>query len=221
MRAQLITGGVAAVGFLIVVIGAAMLASQFRFRQRAGTAQGTITALRAVATGGSELGTGLVYRPTVRFTTAAGEDIEVESRTGTNPAAGQVGNVVTVRYDPADPRRFSITSTARAMGCVAWALILLGGLIFVVAALILAAIAKLRGEASRACFRIAVARLGGDIYSRRREPAHGADVADVGGGVRPARAARPLAVSSPAADEPVGAGRNRPAALRPDLEPAA
>jgi hypothetical protein len=142
VQAQLITGGIAAVGFLIVVIGAAMLASRFRFRRRADTTQGTITALRAVATGGSELGTGLVYRPTVRFTTADGETVEVESRTGTNPAPGKVGEAVTVRYDPADPRRFSITSTSRASGCVAWALILFGALIFVVAALILAAIAK-------------------------------------------------------------------------------
>lgn len=147
MQAQLITGGIAAVGFLIVVIGGAMLASQFRFRQRAGTAQGTITALRAVAAGGSGagmsgLGTGLVYRPTVRFTTAAGQTLEAESPTGTNPAPGQVGNAVTVSYDPADPNRFSVTATARSSGCIAWALILLGGLIFVLAALILATIAK-------------------------------------------------------------------------------
>lgn len=147
MQAQLITGGIAAVGFLIVVIGGAMLASQFRFRHRAGTAQGTITALRAVATGGSGagmsgMGTGLVYRPTVRFTTADGQTLEVESPAGTNPAPGHVGNVVTVSYDPADPNRFSVTSTARASGCVAWALILLGGLIFVLAALILATIGK-------------------------------------------------------------------------------
>jgi Protein of unknown function (DUF3592) len=142
VQAELATGGVAAVGFLVVVIGAAMLASRFRFQQRAGLAQGTITALRAVSAGGPELGTGLVYRPTVRFTTAAGQDVEVESRAGTNPAPGQVGAVVSVRYDPADPRRFSITSTARASGCVAWALIVLGGLIFVMAALALAVIAK-------------------------------------------------------------------------------
>jgi hypothetical protein len=142
VQAQLVTGGIAAVGFLIVVLGAAMLASQFRFRRRADITQGTITALRGVATGGSELGTGLVYRPTVRFTTADGQDVEVESRTGTNPAPGQVGNVVTVRYDPADPHRFSITGTARASGCVAWALILFGALIFVVAVLVLAVIAK-------------------------------------------------------------------------------
>jgi hypothetical protein len=147
VRAQLITGAIAAVGFLIVVIGGAMLASQFRFRQRAGTAQGTITALRAVATGGpgagtSGLATGLVYRPTVRFTTADGQTLEVESPAGTNPAPGQVGNAVTVSYDPADPSRFSLTSTARRSGCVAWALILLGGLIFVLAALVLAAIGR-------------------------------------------------------------------------------
>lgn len=147
MQAQLITGGIAAVGFLTVVIGGAMLASRFRFRQRADMAQGTITALRAVAAGGSGaavsgMGTGLVYRPTVRFTTADGQTLEVESRTGTNPAPGEVGNAVTVRYDPADPSRFSLTSSARASGCVAWALILLGGLVFVAAALILAAIAK-------------------------------------------------------------------------------
>jgi hypothetical protein len=147
VQAQLITGAIAAVGFLIVVIGGAMLASQFRSRQREDTAQGTITALRAVAPGGSGagvpgVGTRLVYRPTVRFTTAYGQTLEVESRTGTNPPPGQVGNEVTVSYDPADPSRFSLTSTARPSGCVAWALILLGGLIFVVAALTLAAIGK-------------------------------------------------------------------------------
>ena len=124
MRAQLITGGIAAVGFLLVVAGAAMLASQLGFRRRAGTARGTITALRAVAAGGPGVGAGLVYRPTVRFTTADGKQVEVESRTGTNPAPGQVGKVVTVRYDPADPRRFSLTTTARAAGCLAWALVL-------------------------------------------------------------------------------------------------
>lgn len=147
MRAQLITGGVAAVGFLVVVIGAALLARRLGFRRRGGTAQGTITALREVAAGGSGagmpgMGTRLVYRPTVRFTTADGAEVEAESPAGTNPAPGQVGKVVTVRYDPADPSRFSLTPAARAAGCLAWALILLGGLVFVVAALVLAAIAK-------------------------------------------------------------------------------
>lgn len=143
MEAKLIIGGVAIFGLVFAAIGAVTLMSQARFRRRARTAPGIITGLRAARTRGSgagELGSQRACYPTVRFTTAAGQEVEAESRLATNPP-GRPGQQVTVRYDPADPRRFTTAAMARTAGFVSVGFVVTGGLIFAVSAIVLLAVA--------------------------------------------------------------------------------
>jgi uncharacterized protein DUF3592 len=125
--------GFAAFGFVFLAIGAGILLVQWRFRRQTVVTQGTIVAVRArapVYPGNTALGYGLLYHPAVRFVTADGQRIEAESRTGANPPRGQVGQTVTIRYDPTTPQRFSVTSASMTAGCIAWAFVVMGGLVF-------------------------------------------------------------------------------------------
>lgn len=135
-----ILGGVAAFGFVFLAIGAGILISQARFRRRAQLVTGTIVAMHAYPSPGYSTG-GPVYRPTVRFTTAAGQLVEAQTRSGSNPPPGRVGQTVNVRYDPADPLRISTHQLARNAGCVAVAFALAGGFIVVIAVTVLIAVA--------------------------------------------------------------------------------
>jgi hypothetical protein len=69
---------------------------------------------------------GFVYRPTVVFTTADGQEVKATSRTGTNPRPGKVGDSVTVYYDPGDPQRVQVSSARRVRSCIEIAFIVLG-----------------------------------------------------------------------------------------------
>jgi hypothetical protein len=131
-KVGLVFSGFAVFGLLFTAVGVGILVRRSRFRQRALTTQGVITNLRSVVrTSADGLDTIRVYRPTVRFLTAEGLCIEAESRTGSNPSPGRVGKLVTVRYDPADPHRFTLTSMERVSGWVAMSFILLGCLAFI------------------------------------------------------------------------------------------
>lgn len=136
MELRLILGGVAVFGLVWVVIGTGMIYSQARFRRRSLTTQGIVTGSRVVSSRDTKT-TGVMYRPTVRFTTADGQEIESETRTASNLAPHRSGKAVTVYYDPADPLRFSIGAIARVTGCVASACIAMGGFVFLIAAVIL------------------------------------------------------------------------------------
>lgn len=145
MEAKLIVGGVAVFGLVFAAIGAVTMMSQARFRRRARTTPGVITGLRPARMRGSaagELRSQRAYYPVVRFTTAAGEQVEAESRLATNPPPGRPGQQVTVHYDPANPGRFTTAATARTVGCVAAAFVVLGGLVFAVAAIVLLAVTR-------------------------------------------------------------------------------
>jgi Protein of unknown function (DUF3592) len=143
MEAKLIIGGVAILGLVLGAIGAVTLMSQARFRRRARTAPGVITGLRATRTRGSagEPGSQRACYPTVRFITAAGQEVEAESRLPANPPPGRPGQQVTVRYDPADPRRFATAAMARTAGLVSVGFVITGGLVFAVSAIVLLAVA--------------------------------------------------------------------------------
>lgn len=69
---------------------------------------------------------GIIYRPTVTFTTADGQQVTATSRAGTNPRPGKVGDTVTVHYDPHDPQHIQVSSTRRIRGCVETGFILIG-----------------------------------------------------------------------------------------------
>jgi hypothetical protein len=140
MEANLIIGGVAVLGLVLAAIGAVNMMSQARFRRRARTAPGVITGLRGARMRGSAAGeprSQRAYYPVVRFTTAAGQ-VEAQSRLATNPP-GRPGQQVTVRYDPADPGRFTIAATARTAGYLSVGFVGLGGLVFAVAAIVMLA----------------------------------------------------------------------------------
>jgi len=151
MEAKLIIGGVAVMGLVFAALGAALMMSQVRFRRRAQVATGVITGLRPARGrrgGDPEPISQRGWYPTVRFTTANGTGIEAESRLATSPAPGLGGGQgdgsgqrVTVRYDPANPGRFTTAETAQTAGYVATAFVILGGLVFAVAAVLLLAVA--------------------------------------------------------------------------------
>jgi hypothetical protein len=53
---------------------------------------------------------GETYHPHVRFVTAKGEPVEFTSSVGSNPAGFDIGEHVTILYDPSDPQGARIDS---------------------------------------------------------------------------------------------------------------
>ncbi len=115
--------GFGAFGLLFVSIGAGLVLSEWRFGQHAERAQGTLVGLRMVG-GSAGPGTGsFYYLPTVRFRTGDGQEIEAESRLGSNPPPGRPGDVVALRFDPRRPERFrldrvDLIGNFVAIGCI-------------------------------------------------------------------------------------------------------
>lgn len=138
-----IIAGFAGLGGVFLAIGTAVVVRRHHFRKGADVAQGTIVSLQAVSPRSSNPGFAdfsLVYKPTVRFVTNSGESIEAQARVGTNPAPGRVGQDVVVLYDPKDPTHFTTNLIGRRTGCIAWAFVVMGGLITAVALLVLVSI---------------------------------------------------------------------------------
>lgn len=93
-------------GMIFGLIGAGLLIGAFvlygnaqSFKSSAVLTEGTVVDL--VYAPSSDGGGG--YRPIVRFLTREGEEIEYESNTSSSPAAYDVGEVVGIYYDPANP----------------------------------------------------------------------------------------------------------------------
>lgn len=51
------------------------------------------------------------YYPVVKFKTATGQFVEFESKFGGMPAMHEIGQIVAVLYDPANPRSAEVSST--------------------------------------------------------------------------------------------------------------
>jgi len=136
-----IVGGVVAFECLFLAIGVGILVHQSRFRGRSLAATGTLVAVRRVHPRASCGSSGPVFLPTVRFVTAQGQVVEAEARSGTNLPQGRVGGPVNLRYDPADPRKFTTTRNARAAGCVAIGFTAIGGFAVLLTVSVLIAIA--------------------------------------------------------------------------------
>ncbi|GAA0998440.1 hypothetical protein GCM10009555_097710 [Acrocarpospora macrocephala] len=75
-----------------------------------------------------------VYHPVLRFVTADGVRVEAESPVGANPAPAQPGDVVAIRYDPADPRQVRIDDL-RGRGTLVGGILIGLGVTFLTAAL--------------------------------------------------------------------------------------
>lgn len=104
------------VGLLFVGIGVVFgalawffLARTRRFLRTAVDAIGIIVDL--IESSGSEGGT--VYSAVVRFQTADGQEIQWTESMASNPPAGQRGDQLPMRYDPADPQKARIAKTSR------------------------------------------------------------------------------------------------------------
>jgi hypothetical protein len=90
-----------AFGTLFAAIGVGMRRGHNRFKARAATATGTVTDLRSRSAGDS--GSGVVWVPVVKFTTADGRTVEAETSGGTNVKRHKPGQPIEVLYDPQQP----------------------------------------------------------------------------------------------------------------------
>ena len=87
------------IGVVFVIVAAWILVSTIQFRGRAQSAEGVVVEL--VARSGSK--GGVTYAPVYEFTDRNGESHRVQSSSSSNPASYDVGERVTVRYEPAEP----------------------------------------------------------------------------------------------------------------------
>lgn len=104
------------VGVIFLGVGAVMLGLGIfffvrtrRFLRTAVEAMGTIVELRESS--GSEGGT--VYSAVVEFQTADGRGMRWEESMASNPPAGQPGEQLVMKYDPANPQRARIAKATR------------------------------------------------------------------------------------------------------------
>ena len=95
------------VSIACLVAGIRALIAQRRKRETFTLTSGIVVALQKQV---FNPGSGGVYCPTIEFTTASGETIRFESSFGTMPASHQVGQTVSVRYDPNNPDSAEIES---------------------------------------------------------------------------------------------------------------
>lgn len=104
---RVIVGAFSVVAALLLVVGIVLLVSSIRFVGSSETTLGTVvevSAEQSCKTRDGRRECSDTYRPTVTYTTAAGEEITFTSRTSTSDWNFPVGTEVTVRYDPADPQ---------------------------------------------------------------------------------------------------------------------
>ena len=127
----------ALIGLGFLVTGLCLQIGALRFRRRAIRVPGTIVSMHAVATQQltQSTGSGPIYRPVVEFATVEGQLVRAESRIGSNPPAGRVGETVGVFYDPAQPSRIQLDTRVGSGTCLAFVLGVFGALLLVVGAL--------------------------------------------------------------------------------------
>ena len=111
-------GTVLLVGVIFLVIGAVMIGLAIfffsrtrRFLRSALDATGTILELRESS--GSDGGT--VYSAVVEFPTTDGRRIRWEESMASNPPAGQPGEQLVMKYDPANPQKARIAKATRML----------------------------------------------------------------------------------------------------------
>lgn len=104
---KVIVGGFTAVAVLLLVAGAVVLFFSVRFATASETAVGTVVEVSAqqdCERRNNRRECRDVYRPTVTYTTAAGEEITFTSNSANSNWNFPIGSTVNVRYDPANPQ---------------------------------------------------------------------------------------------------------------------
>lgn len=144
--------GIAAFGLIFLLVGGIIRRTGHSMRGPTERAQGTIVGFNDTPPPPAQLpGTpirtrtwwgisgGKLYRPTVEFSTADGIQVTATSPIGTNPRPGNVGDAVTVVYDPRNPRRVRVETHRGPAGCLAIGFMLIGGALAALGILILIA----------------------------------------------------------------------------------
>src|SRR5262249_61619302 len=98
-----------AIGAIFIGLGIFFFIRTRRFLRTAVEVTGTIVALRESS--GSEGGT--VYSAVVEFQTADARSIRWEESMASNPPAGQPGEQLVMKYDPANPNKARIAKATR------------------------------------------------------------------------------------------------------------
>jgi hypothetical protein len=98
-----------AIGAVFIGLGIFFFIRTRRFLRTAAEAPGTIVELRESS--GSEGGT--VYSAVVEFQTADSRSIRWEESMASNPPAGQPGDTLVMKYDPANPNKARIAKATR------------------------------------------------------------------------------------------------------------
>lgn len=129
-----------AIGLGFLFVGLLILAISRRFRGPGVRAVGKIVGFDTSTpgmvgahgirfSGWSAFGNQIIYRPTVEFTTAEGVAVTATSAVGSNPRRGNVGEAVTLHYDPRNPQRVRVDSHSAMGTCFEAAFIVLGAVI--------------------------------------------------------------------------------------------
>lgn len=110
----LIPAAVTLVGLVVIGLAVRHLILAHRFARTAVATTGTVVQVQTQAPGGgSNINmSDSVYFPTVRFTTASGQNVEFTPRVGSNLDPHTVGRQVPVLYQPNDPTSARINTFA-------------------------------------------------------------------------------------------------------------
>lgn len=110
--------GIGLGGLVFFLIGIARLRNERAFARSATQAPGVVVGYQRRRMRGSRRRRSTVFDfPVVQYTTQAGQQIQFESRSATQPRAVREGQPVTVLYDPAAPQQARIAS-----GCLQYGL---------------------------------------------------------------------------------------------------
>jgi hypothetical protein len=99
------SGSFALIGFAMLVAAARIFARRRRFVQNSAIALGTIVALTE-----RKEGVDSTYFPKVKFQTPPGREVVFQSEMGSDPAIGQIGDTIAVRYQLDQPHKAEINS---------------------------------------------------------------------------------------------------------------
>ena len=94
--------------FALLALGASCCNRAANFKKTAVEAQGTVSELKEGSSGGANSHT--VYYPIIRFADKAGLEHTLYSSSGSYPPAYEVGERVSVLYDPANPKEAKVNS---------------------------------------------------------------------------------------------------------------
>ncbi len=117
-----VTGAVivALIGLGFLATGLCFHIAALRFRRRAIRVPAMVVAVHALPTGNFTVstGSGPLYRPVLEFSTVEGTVVRAESKMGSNPPAGHVGD--TARSTTTRPSRIASSSTRGSAPAPAW-----------------------------------------------------------------------------------------------------